>query len=131
MFSTLKSALKSAARRIWRLTAPVRRPVVRKFDERLNRLVSAALQAHRPVLQLQVAPPDLSQIESAIHDMAASLRMARQVSEHHASEANLLMDNLLREVVRLQMQVEALSEQVDELRSAGPLAVVGPEQRAA
>lgn len=125
MKSQIKRGLKAAARRLARLGAPLARPFARKFDARLMRLMSLALREHRPEVHVRVDPPDFSRIEAALGEMRSTFHQTRQVSEHHASEANILMDSLVREVARLQMQVEDLTEQVEILRSGDDLAVVG------
>jgi hypothetical protein len=128
MNAKLKALAKAAARPFWRLTGPVRRPLARKFDEHVARVVEAALQTHSRDVHVTVDPPDLGRIETMMGELAAALGMARQISEHHAEEANLLMDGLVREVARLQLQLEGLAELVDDLRSESSLVVVGGEE---
>lgn len=128
MKARLKALAKAAVRPFWWLTGPVRRPLVRRFEERIARVVEAVVQAHKQEVHVTVEPPDLSRVEAMVGELAAALGMARQIAEHHAEEANLLMDGLVREVARLQLQLEGLAELVDELRSESSLVVVGGDE---
>lgn len=86
----MKRLMKQILRAIWRLTAPVRRPIVRKIEAMLRRCC--------------VQPP--------AHP--AQVHLVCKVSE----EAGLLMDHMVRELVRLQSQVERLQHAVEDLTPA-------------
>jgi hypothetical protein len=81
----MKRLLKSGLKALWRATAPLRRPFVRKLEGFLTRCL-------RPTEALL------------------------------ANEANVLMDHVVRELVRLQRQVERLQQAVEGLThsTAGP-----------
>src|SRR6185312_11031777 len=88
----MKRLMKRPFKAIWRLTHPVRRPIVRKLEAFLAR--SYALGP--------VAPHH-------VH-VSCDCRVAEETS--------LLMDYMVRELVRLQSQVERLQQAVDDLTPA-------------
>lgn len=84
----MKRFLKAILSACWRWTAPVRGPLVRRFDAHLAAAVAPAIR---------VEPPP-------------------RVDESLLREVDLALNSLIREVVRLQMQLEALrpaDEQVE------------------
>lgn len=102
----MKRILKAVARRGWRLTSPVRRPFARKVAGHLARAVAT-------VLRDEVHPrlDGVVQGLSLIHgDMAASSRDL--IKERR--ETNLLIDGLVREISRLQEEVESLQLLIQE-----------------
>jgi hypothetical protein len=129
MKARLKRLAKAMARPLWRLAAPVRRRLACEFDERVRRIVESVVQANWQGCHVTVEPPDLSRLEAMVGELSAALGMARKISEHHAEEANLLMDGLVREIARLQLQLESLAELVSDSRSGSgsSLVVVGEE----
>jgi len=79
----MKSLFKKLARSLWRMSAPVSRPVIRKFDEHMMRLIgSVSLRADAP------------------------------------ANLDLALSSVVRELARLQMQVEILQQQIDDLQSS-------------
>jgi hypothetical protein len=88
----MKRLIKRPLKAIWRWTAPARRPFVRKAEAFLAR---AYAQAPIP------APH--------VH-LTCNCRVTEETS--------LLMDYMVRELVRLQTQVERLQEAVDDLSPA-------------
>ena len=134
MKSLMNTIVKILLRPFWKLSGPIRRPLVQKFDDRIARIVAPiivdAVSGHRQAVHFQVDQPDFRPIEAVLGTYGESLRMARQVAEHHAEEANLLMDSLVREMARLQIQVEALGEIIENSQAMNGLAVVGREQTA-
>lgn len=101
----MKSTIKSLVRPLWRLAAPIRRPIVRKFDQHMIRLFD-----HLP--RAVEAPP----------------AWPAPVVEPPA-DLELLLNSVVRELARLQMQVEVLQEKIDDLqasdRGGARLSVVG------
>jgi hypothetical protein len=81
----MKRVVKKLARSLWRISAPVRRSAICKFDNHMMSLFAAALPVHAQV------PADL----------------------------DLVLNSIVRELARLQIQVEVLQEQVDDLQSRG------------
>jgi hypothetical protein len=81
---------------LWRLTGPLRRPLVRRFHQRMT---AAALEA------MQSCP---AWSQPPAHDRMLS------------AEMDLLLESVVRELVRLQMQVELLHEMVRESACSAP-----------
>ena len=64
---------------------------------------------------------------AGLERIETSVNVGRHVVEHQHAEANLLLDGLVREVARLQMQIESLRESIDEFGTGRSLTVVGDE----
>ncbi len=80
----MKRFFKMLARSFWRLSAPVSRPVIRKFDQHMIEILgSAALRIDAP------------------------------------ANLDLALSSVVRELARLQIQVEILQQQIDDLDSSG------------
>ena len=78
----MKRLFKKLARTLWRISAPVSRPVIRKFDLHMMRLFGAvSLRADAP------------------------------------GNLDLALSSVVRELARLQIQVEILQQQIDDLQS--------------
>lgn len=110
----------------WRLSGPVRRPLAHKFDGRIHKIVDQSLA-------VALATPNvrLEAICSALGRIEESVNIGRHTVEHQNSDANLLLDGMIREVARLQMQIEALREAVDDASSHGTLGVVADDETGA
>lgn len=89
----MKQLLKRVARKAWNLTAPVRRPIVRKVHQGLTQ-----------VLQVAVTDP----IQNRLNGLEAGVNLARHEVQVQGEETNLNLDSLVREVARLQWQIEAM-----------------------
>jgi hypothetical protein len=79
----MKSIIKKLIRSLWRILAPVHRPLIRKFDQHAMRLLR----------ELPPPPP------ASAHDL------------------DLVLNSLVRELARLQLQVEILRHQIDSLET--------------
>src|SRR5271157_1678715 len=79
----MKRLFKKLARALWRMSAPVGRPVIRKFDHHMMQLLG-------PFSQRAEVPAHL----------------------------DLALSSVVRELARLQIQVEILQQQVDDLQSS-------------
>jgi transposase len=96
----MKRTIKSVLRYTWRFSAPVRRPLIRKFDNHAMLLLRQIPQPQQPAL-----PADL----------------------------DLVLGSVVRELARLQAQIEHLQHQVADLpaierdssRTESRLSVVG------
>ena len=80
----MKRLFKKLARSLWRISAPVSRPVIRKFDHHMMQLLGSFSQRAE-------APANL----------------------------DLALSSVVRELARLQIQVEILQQQIDDLESSG------------
>jgi len=79
----MKLLFKKLARTLWRISAPVSRPVIRKFDHHMMQLLgSLSLRAEAP------------------------------------ANLDLALSSVVRELARLQIQVEILQQQIDDLESS-------------
>jgi hypothetical protein len=91
----MKRLIKLPIKVIWRLTHPLRRPVVRRVENLIRRCA--------------VQPPP-------------QVHVVCRVPE----ETGLIMDHMVRELVRLQTQLDRLQQMVEDLLpSATNLSVVG------
>lgn len=113
----MKRLFKGLARSIWRLTGPVRRPLRRKVDHYVSTMLCQALddRVRNAVL------PRLDQHHAVLGRLEVSLNQGRQAHEIHATDANVLLDSLVRELMRLQIQIEDLRSTVDEYQGEGSL----------
>lgn len=108
----MKRLFKSVAMAGWRMTGPVRRPLARKCDgamrgivsEVVDRVISTRLRAH---LDGEVFP----RLDGIRH----GIEVARHEAGALAVESNLTLDSVVRELGRLQMQIEALQWLVADL----------------
>jgi hypothetical protein len=79
----MKRLFKKLARTLWRISAPVSRPFIHRFDHHMMRLFGAvSLRADAP------------------------------------GNLDLALSSLVRELGRLQTQVEILQQQIDDLQSS-------------
>ena len=79
----MKRLFKKLARTLWLISAPVSRPVIRKFDHHMMQLLgSLSLRAEAP------------------------------------ANLDLALSSVVRELARLQIQVEILQQQIDDLESS-------------
>jgi hypothetical protein len=112
----MKQRLKAALKPLWRATLPLRRPFARKLAARVCEGVQEPLRG--VYAHLEVANAALQRLE---HPQGPLQTIEReiQISRAHAvslgSDTNLLLDSLVRELARLQRQIEVLQQSVDEL----------------
>lgn len=111
----MKRIVKTMLKAIWRLTSPIRRPLVTRLDAHISAVVSGTVNARilpeilRP---MAIALARLERIEASI---ASADRTASVVAE----EIDLVLNGVSREVYRLQVQVETLQRLVGrEIREA-------------
>jgi hypothetical protein len=78
----MKRLFKKIARSLWRISAPISRPVIRKFDHHMAQLIVSLLPRN---------------------DMPATIELA-------------LRSNV-RELARIQTQIEILQQQIEDLRA--------------
>jgi hypothetical protein len=99
----MRRLLKTPLRLLWRLTAVLRRPLVRKLDRKLIRLCREELA---PALAVQSL--ELRAENDRLYETLRHIQAQLQGQQHVLGEMSLALDSLIRELVRLQMQVEAL-----------------------
>ena len=102
----MKRMFKSIARAMWAGIGPVRRPLVRKFHLVMN-------DRHRSV------------VEEIDQRVAHHLHSRHQFAESTLQELNLVLDSMVRELTRLQAQVEVLQQQIEEQSTGAPVVRFG------
>ena len=90
----MKRLLKLPLHFVWRITAPLRRPIARSLRDFLTRI-------HREAIA-----QDMQAQQDLLNSVLPQLRRQDQV----LTEMSLCLDSMTRELVRLQLQVEALTE---------------------
>ncbi|GAC1466171.1 MAG: hypothetical protein NVSMB9_06450 [Isosphaeraceae bacterium] len=85
----MKRFIKRVLKAIWRSTSRVRRPIVQKIEEFLRRC----------------------SVQPAIHVTPPHVHLVCGVTE----ETGVLMDHLIRELVRLQARIDLLQQAVEDL----------------
>jgi len=106
----MKRIFASVSNALWRMTAPVRRPLVTRFDSRVSRLVSGAINDRviPPITEaLAVSGRRLERIEE-------SLERADLTASNMVQEVDMVLNGLSREIFRLQVQVEKLQRSLGE-----------------
>lgn len=91
----MKALVKSVIRKIWNLTEFLRRPLRRKFDSVMSR-----------PLRIFVIP----RLEGLEHGVIQS----NQKVDLLTHDVNLALNSTVREIARLQMQVEVLQQMLEE-----------------
>jgi hypothetical protein len=115
--------MESTAKAIWRGLRPLRLPLVRKFhaaahehrrtaveeiDQRLTR------QFHATYERLAAIEARSHCVESIVHERLAAIEAHSRGAESIVQELNLVLDGIVRELTRLQNQVEMLHYKLDE-----------------
>ncbi len=92
-----------------RLVKRLVRPFVRRFDAKLNEMIAAAVRA-------QLLPP-IEASSRTLERLEASLGAANHSANAMASDIDLMLGSVVREVARLQSQVDDVR---DLLERVGP-----------
>jgi hypothetical protein len=71
----MKHFIKQMARRLWRMSAPVRRPVIRKFDHHMMQLLV------RPAPTLILPPPAPGDLDMALNSVVRELARLQMMVE--------------------------------------------------
>ena len=118
----MKRLFKKLARSLWRSTAPVSRPAIRKFDHHMMQLIgSLSLHCNAPAkldLALSSVVRELARLQIQVEILQQQIG---SLSLHCNAPANLdlALSSAVRELARLQIQVEILQQQIDDLESSG------------
>jgi hypothetical protein len=102
----VKRLLKKAVRPFWRLTGPLRRPIARRLDARIQVMISLALRQ-------EVLPAIQVSLDASTHAMArleASIGAANHSAQTLATDMDLMLSSVIREIARLQVQVDAIED---------------------
>jgi hypothetical protein len=95
----MRNMLKKVLRAMWRATSPIRRPLQRKFETYLAGMLGQLIEAQMPAIT--------NRLQAAV---GAS-----------AYDSNLVLNSLVREIARLQMQVEILQQYAEDAHDARQL----------
>lgn len=108
----MKRMIKSVVRSGWRLTGPIRRPLGRKLDSKLTHAVAIVVDS---IVREQIQ----AQIHPRLDGLDLNVWQGRGEANAHATEVNLTLDSLVREIGRLQMQIESLQDLLAEREATG------------
>ncbi|MEO6809806.1 MAG: hypothetical protein ABI353_11900 [Isosphaeraceae bacterium] len=112
----MKRVLKAVLKAFWRLTAPVRRPVSIRLARWQQQILAASLR-EEVIPHLVVVRSMLDRIEQERGHLQAiehAINASRCLADARAEEANLALDSHVRELSRLQRQVEELRQCVED-----------------
>jgi hypothetical protein len=90
------------------MTHPIRRPLFQKVDARINHMIAVAIRAQ--VLTAIAEPLDAS--TRTLGRLEAAVEAANQSARQLACDMDLMLASVVREIARLQNQVEILQEAV-------------------
>ena len=110
----MKSLVKRSLRAIWRTLSPLHGPLLRKIDNRIIVLVEATV---RPLVVAELEQrvrPGLDATTSVVRENIDRTGDVVDFLRRSAQENTLLLDSLVRELIRVQMQLETLREQVQD-----------------
>ncbi len=112
----IKRIAKFVLKRAWRMTGPMRRPLMRRFDARVSTLVSNTVNSR---ILPELIPP-LGLALERLERIEQSLSRADRATSAMTEEIDLVLNGVSREIFRLQVQVETLQRIVNqEIRHAG------------
>jgi uncharacterized protein YeeX (DUF496 family) len=111
----MKQSLKRTARTLWRKLGPIHRPLLRKAGGWIGGIVEGTVTT---VLERRVRPA-LDSTTAAVRDNIDRTDDVLQYLRRSAQENTLLLDSLVRELIRVQMQIETLETLVADLGADG------------
>lgn len=112
----MKRVLKGVLKTLWRLAAPVRRPVSSRLARRQQQIIAATLR-EEVVPHLVLVRSVLERIEQdrgQLQTIEHAINVTRCLADARAEEANLALDSHVRELSRLQRQVAELQQCVED-----------------
>ncbi len=104
----MKRLIKRLLKPIWRMTAPIRRPVVRKLDAKIHAMVANSIR----VEILPTVEASLGASARVLERLEASVLSANRTAQTMACDMDLMLSSVIREVARLQAQVDAIDDVV-------------------
>jgi hypothetical protein len=111
----MKRLIKRILKPIWRMTAPIRRPVMRKMDGKIHSMVACSIRAE----VLPTIEASLAASARVLERLEASVGVANHTAQTMACDMDLMLGSVIREVARLQAQVDAIDEFVARAVSPG------------
>lgn len=119
----MNRVLRGFLKALWRVTTPLRLPLARKFDAHIDTILTRTIRAHvspalgAPVLgAVELVHQAVTVTHHAVH---ATHQDVQHTARLQAGDVNLVLNSLIREVARLQMQVEILQQRNRETPPGG------------
>ena len=109
----IRSLVIAPLKLVWRLLRPLRRPLVARFDYRIVQLLGVEFQG----------------LSTQMNRLSVQVAQAQDQQLATIREMNLFVEGLVREIARVQSQVQVLSQTYAQVLSAEgrPAAWYGPE----
>ena len=105
----VKRLIIRAVRPFWKMSAVIRRPIARRLDSRLNHMIAVAIRSQLlPTIQ-----ESLDSSSRTLERVERSVGAASRSAEVMAADIDLMLESVVREVSRLQVQVESLQDLVE------------------
>lgn len=111
----MKRLIKRAMKPFWRLTGPIRRPIMRKIDAKIHYMVATSIRTE----VLPTIEASLAASARVLERMEGSIGSANHTAQTMACDMDLMLGSVIREVARLQSQVDAIDEAVGRAVSPG------------
>ena len=111
----MKRIIKSVSRVLWRMSSPVRRPLMVRYDAHVSKVIAGTVNAR----MMPTIAEALADSSARLERIERTLDRADQAAASMAEEMDLVLNGLTREVFRLQSRVERLQRSLGE---AGRLA---------
>ena len=111
----MKRLIKRAIKPFWRMTAPLRRPIVRKIDAKVHAIVANSIRME----VLPTIEASLASSTRVLERLEGSIGAANHTAHTMACDMDLMLGSVIREVARLQAQVDAMDEAFGRAVSPG------------
>jgi hypothetical protein len=111
----MKRLIKRAVKPFWRMTAPLRRPIMRKINSRIHTIVATSIKTE----VLPTIEAALASSARVLERLEGSIGSANHTAQSMACDMDLMLGSVIREVARLQAQVDAMDEAFGRAVSPG------------
>jgi hypothetical protein len=111
----MKRIIGLVTRPLWRISAPVRRPLAARLDGRVHGLSAASPN-------IRLTPPIVEALAGSskrLERLEERLERVDRAASNMVEEADLVFNGLSREIFRLQAQVEMLQKRLEGMEKAG------------
>ncbi len=107
----MKRFVKAILRAAWRATGPIRRPLLRKAHALMVQASAEALA--RSPLAAEIRTDAAASRDQFLPPIHRHIEQAAETARSTSADLDLVLNGMIREVARLQMQVEALQETIE------------------
>jgi hypothetical protein len=117
-FSSMKRMIKQGLKPFWKLTSPIRTPISNRLDARMQARIDQAVRTH----MLPMVQASLDGTASTLARLETSIENANRSAGLLVTDIDLMLSSVVREMARLQMQVDAMQELLEDavgLRRSG------------